>query len=42
MNDTFVEAFNNQTLNQDGNESAIPKMKFYNPPGLMLQQLVVK
>ena len=27
-NDVYVEAFKNQTFNQDGNESAIIKMTF--------------
>ena len=42
MNDVYVEAFNNQTLNQDGNESAILKLKNYNPPNLIFQHLPVK
>ena len=28
----YVEAFNSQTVNQDGDESAILKIKYYNPP----------
>ena len=39
MNIVYVEAFNIQTFNQDGNESAILKIKFYNPPDLILQLL---
>ena len=31
MNDVHVEAFNNQTYNQDGDESAISTIKYYNP-----------
>ena len=42
MNDVYVEAFNNQTFNQDGNESAILKLKSYNPPDLIFQHLIVK
>ena len=34
MNDVYVEAFNNQTFNQDGDESAILRIKKYNPPDL--------
>ena len=34
MNDVYVEAFNNQTINQDGNENSILKIKNYNPPDL--------
>ena len=39
MNDVYVEAFKNQTLNQDGNESVILKIKYYNPPDLIIQHL---
>ena len=42
MNDVYVEAFNNQTFNQDGNGSAILKIKNYNPPNLIFQRLPVK
>ena len=42
MNDVYVEAFNIQTFNQDGNESAILKMKYYNPPDRIFQHLTVK
>ena len=41
-NDVFVEAFNIQTFNQDGNEFSISKLKNYNPPNLTLQYLPVK
>ena len=34
MNDVFVNDFNNQTFNQDGNDSAILKIKCYNPTNL--------
>ena len=42
MNDIYVEAFNNQTFNEDGDESAILTIKYYNPPNLMFQHLPVK
>ena len=32
MNKIYVDAFNNETSNEDGNESAIIKIKNYNPP----------
>ena len=41
MNKTYVDAFNNQTFNQDGNESAILRIKYYNPPNLTFQHLPV-
>ena len=42
MNDVYVEAFNNQTFNEDGNESAILRIKYYNPANLIFQHLPVK
>ena len=42
MNDVYVEAFNNQTFYQDGDESAILRIKYYNPPDLIFQHLPVK
>ena len=42
MNDVFVNEFNNQTFNQDGNDSAILKTKYYNPPIFIFQHLPVK
>ena len=39
MNIVYVEAFNNQTFNQDGVESAFLRIKFYNPPNLIFQHL---
>ena len=42
MKKTYVNEFNNQTLNQNGNESAILKLKYYNPPGLLFQHLPVQ
>ena len=40
--DVYVEAFNNQIFNRDGNESAISKIKLCNPPNLIFQHLSVK
>ena len=37
MNDVYVEAFNIQRFNQDGNESAILRIKYYNPSDLIFQ-----
>ena len=42
MNDVYVEAFNNKTFNQNGDESAIFRIKYYNPPNLIIQHLPVK
>ena len=42
MNNVYVEAFNNQTFNQDGDESAILRIKYHNPPNLIIQHLPVK
>ena len=42
MNDVYEGAFNNQSFNQDGDESAILKMKNYNQPNLKYQHLPVK
>ena len=39
---TYVEAFNNQTFNEDGDESVILTIKYYNPPNLIFQRLPVK
>ena len=41
MNDVHV-AFNIQSFYQDVNESAILKIKYYNPPNLIFQHLPVK
>ena len=38
----FVEVFNNQTFNKNENESAILKIKNYNPPNLTIQHLPLK
>ena len=42
MNNVYVEAFNNQTFNQDGDESAILRIKCYSPRNLIFQHLPVK
>ena len=42
MNDIHVEAFNNQTFNEDGDESAILTIKYHNPPDLIFQHLPIK
>ena len=42
MINVFVEAFNIQTINQDGDESAILTIKNYNPPDLIFQHSLVK
>ena len=42
MNTVNVDAFNNQTFNQHGDESAILQIKYYNPRDLIFQHLPVK
>ena len=42
MNYIYLEAFNNQTFNQYGNESATLRINYYNPPYLVFQHLPVK
>ena len=42
MNDVYVEAFNNQTFNEDGDESAILTIKYHNPHDLIFQHLPIK
>ena len=42
MNDVYLEAFNNQTFNGNGDESAILTIKYYNPPDLIFQHLPAK
>ena len=42
LNDFYLEAFNNQSFNQNGNESAILNLKYYNPANLIFQHLPVK
>ena len=37
MNKSYLEAFKNQKFNQDGDESALLRMKDYNPPDLIFQ-----
>ena len=41
-NNVYVEAFNFQTFNQDGNENAFFKIIYYNPPDLIFQHLPLK
>ena len=41
MNDVYVKAFNDQSFNQDGDESAILTSRYYNPPDLIFQHLPV-
>ena len=42
MNDVYVEAFNNHTFNEDGDESAILTIIYYNPLNLIFQHLPIK
>ena len=42
MKKTYVEAFNIQFFNRDGRESAILKIKYYNPTNLIFQHLTFK
>ena len=42
MNIIYVDAFNDQNFNRDGNESAILRIKNYSSPDLMFQLLPVK
>ena len=42
MNDVFVNDFNIWTFNQDGNDSAILKIKIYNPLSLLFQHSEVE
>ena len=42
MNDVSVNDFINQTLNQDGNDSAIFKTNYYNTPNLIFQDIPIK
>ena len=42
MNDVHVEAFNNQTFNEDSDESAILTIRYYNPPKLIFQHVPIK
>ena len=41
-NKHYVDAFNNQSFNQDDNESATLKIKYYNQPDLIVQHLQLK
>ena len=42
MNFVFVHELKNQSIDQDGSDSAILKLKFYNPTDPILQHLPVK
>ena len=42
MNKTYVDTINSQIFNEDGDESAILRIKYYNPPDLSFQHLPVK
>ena len=42
MKDVYVEAFNNQTFNEDGDESALLTIKYHNPPDLIFQHLPIQ
>ena len=42
MTDVFVNEFNNQIFNQDGNDGTILKIKYYIPPNLIFQHLPVR
>ena len=42
MNNVYVEPFNNQTFNQDGDESALLRIKYHNPTNVIFQPLPVK
>ena len=42
MTDVYVEAFNNQISFQNGNESAILKINYYNPLNLIFQHTAIK
>ena len=42
MNDVCVEAFNNQTFNEAGDESTILTIKYYNPLDLIFQHLLIE
>ena len=35
LNDVYVESFDNKSFSQDGDESAILSIKYYNPPDIM-------
>ena len=42
IDDVCVEAFNNQSFNENGDESAILTIKYHNPPDLIFQHLPIK
>ena len=39
MNSELVKSFNDECFNQDDNESALLKIKYYNPPDLLIQHV---
>ena len=41
MKDVFVNIFNNKTFNEDGDDSALLKIIYYNPPSLIFQHLPI-
>ena len=42
LNDVYIEAFINQSFNQDGNESQLLRINFYNPPNLIFQYILIR
>ena len=42
MNHVYVEAFNNQTFNQEDDENATLKIRYYNPLNSKIQRLPAK
>ena len=42
MNDVYAKAFNDQTFNEKGDESAILTTKYYNPTNLIFQHLPIQ
>ena len=42
MNDVYVESFNNQKFNHDGDGCAVLKITYYYPVDLLTQHLPVK
>ena len=42
MNDVYVKAFKDQTFNEDGEKSAILRIKYYNPPNIIFKHWPVK
>ena len=42
LKDAFVKSFNDQIFNQHSDEPAILKIKYWNPPDLIFQPLLVE